>query len=70
MVGLVGTFSSKITTRCLIGVAVRGAKYQLLAGLVAGAVTEPAAAGAALALPTVAPTASPAPVTVAAAMAA
>jgi hypothetical protein len=54
----------------LIGVAVCGAKYQLPAGLVGGAVTELAAAGAALALATVAPTANPAPVTVAAAMAA
>jgi hypothetical protein len=49
----------------LIGVAV-GTKDRLLAGMV----TELAARGTALALPTVAPTARPAPATVAAAMAA
>ena len=63
-------FSSKMTTRCLIGVAVRGASYQLPAGLVAGAVTDLAVVGAASALATVAPAASAAPVTVATAMAA
>jgi hypothetical protein len=50
----------------LIGVAVGGLKNKLLAG----AVTELAACGTALALPAVAPTATPAPVTAAAAMAA
>ena len=62
-------FSSKMTTRGLIGVAVCGATYQLPAGL-AGAVTDLAVVCAASALATVAPAASAAPVTVATAMAA
>ena len=59
-------FSSKMTTRCLIGVAAPGVKVQLPAGLV----TELAVVGVAFAPVTVAPTARPAPITVAAATAA
>jgi hypothetical protein len=54
----------------LIGVAVGGVNVQLLAGLVLGTATEPAVFGAAFAPATVVPTATPAPRTVAAAMAA
>jgi hypothetical protein len=54
----------------LIGVAACGVIVQVLAGLVLGTATEPAVFGAALAPDTVAPTATPVPSTMAAAMAA
>ncbi len=55
-----------MTTRCLIGVVVAGGNT----GLAARLVTEAAVCGAAFAPVTVVPTATPAPITVAAAMAA
>jgi hypothetical protein len=54
----------------LIGVVADGMNVQLLAGLVLGTATVPAAFGAAFAPAAVVPTATPAPSMVAAAMAA
>jgi hypothetical protein len=62
-------FSWKITTRCLIGVAVLAGTYELVAALAASTVGDLAVFGAALALPAAAPMARPAPMTAAAAIA-
>ena len=59
-----------MTTTCLIGVAVLGTKYQVLAELVAGTGTANGVLGAAFAPATVVPTATPTPRTTTAPLAA